>query len=402
MGRYLNFTKRGIESLPLPKGKPREFYFDTETKGLRLAVYPTGRRTFYHIRKANGREECSYIGEFPDLSIENARTRAEELNSVLARRRLVGFTQEETLAPDRCYMTLETLLQHYLDRHIKPRPGGEKAAKEIDIVLRRHVSDWFQRRVLSIQRNDIVDLHWKLGEKSGQYLANRVVVLLRAVFNYGIEQELFRGSNPVRNVTLYPEQPRDRYLKPEEMPKLFEALADEQTHPDLRDYVLLALFTGARKHDVLSMRWQDVSFALSTWRVPDPKNDVPYDVPLSAHALSVLRDREKARTSGSVYVFPSPKDSSKHITEKQHAWDELRERAGIPDIRMHDLRRTLGSWMASSGTSLQFIGRALGHKSSAATRRYAQFSLEPVRNPVSAATDDMVAAANRPQLPSSR
>jgi len=126
------------------------------------------------------------------------------------------------------------------------------------------------------------------------------------------------------------------------------------------------------------MRWKDIDFERSIWRIPGEvsKNGDPMQVPLIPEALEILR-RRRAETS-SVFVLPG-EGRTGHYTTPTHAWETLLKRAKLEDLRIHDLRRSMGSWMTIGGTSLPIVGKALGHKTSQATSIYARLNLEPVR-----------------------
>jgi len=181
-------------------------------------------------------------------------------------------------------------------------------------------------------------------------------------------------------VKLFHEAKRGRFLQPDELPRFFAALKKE-ANVDLRDFVNLAMWTGARRNDILSMRWQDLSLADNCWTVPDPKNRAPYVVALTPEAITILRERTeqaKKRESGkdSPWVFPS-RGKTGHIVELKSAWKKLLQRAKVTNLRIHDLRRTLGSWQAMQGTSLTIVGASLGHKSLSATQVLQQIDLGP-------------------------
>ena len=221
--------------------------------------------------------------------------------------------------------------------------------------------------------------------------------LVRRLYSWGTSPDvsLYRGENPARHIKLFHESRRTRFLKPAEMPLLFTALRKEP-NAALRDYVTLALWTGARRGDLLSMRWKDLSLDDNRWEIPDPKNRTPYVVPLTPEAVKILRDRW-TRSNGSEWVFPSKHGRTGHITDFKRGWNKLLVRAGLADedLRQHDLRRTLGSYQAAGGTSLGIIGKSLGHKSLAATAIYAQLDLDPVREAVLTATRTMIAASKK-------
>ena len=239
-----------------------------------------------------------------------------------------------------------------------------------------------------------------VSQKDGPCAANRVLQNLRALFNWAIKEEIWSGENPATKISQFHEKRRARFLLPDEMRRLFTALLDEP-HQDARDYILLALVTGARKSDVTAMRWDEIVFETSSWGIPDPKNREPYRVALMPEAIDILKRRLKTQSdSPSPWVFPSPGSKSGHAVDFKKRWREVLKRAGIEDLRQHDLRRTLGAWQASGGASLQMIGKSLGHKSIAASAIYSPMQLDSVRASVSAATTAMFIAArtNRRRL----
>jgi len=149
------------------------------------------------------------------------------------------------------------------------------------------------------------------------------------------------------------------------------------------------LLTGARRANVLSMKWQDINFARAEWRIKETKNGTPQTVALSPEAIEVLFNRKP--TEATVFVFPGIGKAG-HLIEPKKGWERILERAGIEDLRIHDLRRTLGSWQAKTGASLAIIGKSLNHKNQNTTAIYARLDLDPVRDSVNTATSAMLAA----------
>jgi len=174
------------------------------------------------------------------------------------------------------------------------------------------------------------------------------------------------------------------------LPRFFEALGRERS-TDFRDFVLLALLTGARSENVRGMRWRDIDFTLEMWSIPGEysKNGHPLEIPLTAMALDVLRDRRATAPNGATYVFAA-KSVSGYMTVPRKRWVNLIADAGLSDLRMHDLRRSLGSWQAMTGASLAIVGASLGHKSIQATQIYARLQVDPVRESMERAQASMM------------
>jgi integrase len=408
--RKFNFTKKALAVLPGSASGQRVYYHDSDTRGLTLAVSPAGKKVFVLYRKVAGKPERITIGPYPDLTIEQARGKAAELNGAIARgenpaakRRNV---QEE--------MTLGELFATYLEHHAKPH---KKSWHDDQEIFNLHLSAWKLRKVSDIRRMDVVTLHSRIG-KSAKYQANRVVALLRCMFGKAGEWG-WHGENPATKIKPFKEHKRERFLQPEEVPYFFEALGDE-LNETARDFFFIALLTGARRANVQAMRWEEINFPSATWTIPETKSGESVTVALTVTALGILENRKAS--SRSEFVFPGDGKSG-HLVEPKAAWRRILERAatiqkknwleanpgkheadfakefpsaGFQDLRIHDLRRTLGSWQANSGTSLPIIGKSLGHKSLAATQIYARLNIDPVRASVNKATDALLAAAKGP------
>lgn len=231
----------------------------------------------------------------------------------------------------------------------------------------------------------------------------------RTLFNKLSEWGEFKGTNPATKIEPYRETKRDRFIQGGELPRFFTALAQD-TSEDFRDFVSLSLLTGARRGNVLGMRWRDLDMAGLTWRIPaaDSKNGDPMLIDLTAEALRILsrreirKDSEEAKrrkladTEGTAFqpiefVFPA-KSAAGYMTNPKKRWADLLARAGIDDLRIHDLRRSLGSWQAKTGASLAVIGKTLGHKDPSATLIYARLDRDPIRESVERATSAILKA----------
>jgi integrase len=386
----MNFTKKSIEALT-PTDKRRTWH-DTHAHGLCLRVEENGRKNFCWFRKVNGRPTWKNIGKFPDLSVENARTKAAEYNSQFARWKADEYEGDDPFEKRRD-ITLKVAVDDYADRHL-----ANNAKRPVESVkgakwqFEKYLSSWGKRQLGHIRKRDVLNRHKEIRDEHGLFTANRAVQLLRAVYYWALEHMDWKGENPAC-IELFSERPhqRSRFLQADELARLWAALKTEPSR-DLQHFVILALFTGARRGDVLSARWANISFEPPAWTIPDPKNKEPYVVPLMKEAVEVLKDREK--TAKKEWVFPS-RGRTGHLTGFKHSWPALLKRAKITGLRIHDLRRTLGSWQANTGASLPIIGKSLGHRSQAATSIYARLQLEPVQEALERATKAMLTAGEK-------
>lgn len=361
-----NFTKSDIEKLTPPE-KGVITYFDTGFRGLKLYVTANGVKTFFVRKMFNGRDERFILGQYPDLSIQNARDKALLTLYDLAN----GRNPNEEKKANRVEQKLGDLFIEFMERYSKK----EKKSWVYDQrEIPKFYGDWFKRRLSDIKKTEIQRRHEKIRNENGLYQANRCLERIRAMYNKAIEWG-WKGDNPTSGIKKFKEIKRDRFLQPNEAKDFFESLKLEE-NIIIRNYFYMALFTGARKTNVLEMRWEQIDMKSALWRIPDTKNGEPVVVPLISYAMELLRSMPRT----SEWVFPNSKSKSGHIEDPKKAWNRILRRANIENLRIHDIRRTMGSWEALTGASMLVIGKSLGHKSTSATQIYARLTNDPVRN----------------------
>jgi len=246
------------------------------------------------------------------------------------------------------------------------------------------------------QNKQVINGRTVVSRAGGEGAANQMLRLLKTVFNYAISEQ-WKGDNPCTGIKEYPSQPRDRFLDKSEMPNFFKALSELQNHT-MRDFFLMSLFTGARKANVMAMRWDQVNFDKATWFIPRTKNGTSHEVPLVEAALTLLELRKGLTVDDSDWVFMSSHSKSGHIESPEKAWKSLLSQAGIFDYRgtrIHDLRRSMGSWQVNLGSSLAIIGKSLNHKNLSTTAIYAHVNEDPVRQSMEKASVAMIAASDK-------
>lgn len=419
MSRKVNFTKAVIEAAETPPEGQRHVLMDSKTAGLQCRISHTGVKTFSVYRRTKGGvPERITLGRYPDLSIEQARKMAMTTNTAIAE----GKNPAQVKREHKAELTFGDLFDDYLNKHAKIKKRlWEKEEGRYHLYLEKPLG---KKRLSDITRDDIKRLHddvtkqvkvskqvkqakkkddqEKKEDKKPEYksgaTANRVLALASTVFTWGIDSGEC-VSNPAKGIKRYKERSRERFLQADEMPKFFEALSTEP-NPDIRDYVLLSLLTGARRGNVLSMRWDDVAFERKEWRIIRTKNNEPQTVPLGAETLHILESRKfeqekqakKDKVSPPDFVFPG-EGKTGHLIEPCRGWVRILKAAGIKDLHLHDLRRTFGSWQARTGASLIVIGKSLNHKSQATTQIYSRLDIDPVRKSVETATGAILAAA---------
>lgn len=381
----INFTKVTLGRLPNPAPGKRSFYYDNKVRGLGVCITDKGTKSFMVYRWLDSKPERIMLGRYPDLSIEQARDKTIEINALIAK----GENPNDKRRLERAEITLKGLFHEYMEHYAKLH---KKSWKTDESRFNLHLSHWNNRKLSQITRADIQKLHADMG-KDHKVEANRLIALLSIMFNKAVEFGLWDKPNPASGIKKFREKSRDRYLQSEELPRFFTALAEEPNET-IRDYILLAILTGARRSNLLAMQWEEISWERAEWRIPITKNGDPQIITLSEEAVTILK-RRKTTTSGQ-YVF-SGNGQTGHLVEPKKGWLRVLKHADIGNLRIHDLRRTLGSWQAKTGASLTIIGKSLNHKSPQTTAIYARLDLDPVRESVKKATNAILIAAGLKQ-----
>jgi len=366
---------------------------DERTPHLGLSITPKGTKTFFIQRRVGGRPVRMMLGRFPEVTVDQARRKAASLNMEIA----AGNDPYERSRTARSSATFKEFFHHeYMEKHAK---AHKKSWRQDADLFRLHLGPIADIRLAAMEKRDIQALHVNLGRNVGRRTANLAVTLIHSVFAKAGEWSAFEGQNPASGIRRFKETSRDRFLRPDEVPRFFDALNAETAESGTtlwRDFFLLALFTGARRANVLAMRWKDIDLDGAVWTIPaeSTKSGRTYNLPLAAAAVDILRSRAMKTDRHPDWVFPARRGTG-HLADPKSAWARIRKRSGLEDFRIHDLRRTLGSWQAAAGTSLPIIGRSLGHVAPAATQIYARLELDPVRDSVDKASRGLLEAADR-------
>ena len=365
----LPFTAADLQRIKTPT--KRTWYRDTRLPGLSLMVTPNGVKTFYVDLKRHRKRWQIRLGRFPDLTLEEAR------------RRTVDEIARADANVERDAKDAATFRDLFLDWYaIRAAPTKRTADQDMRRFNRdlKSIHDVPLGDLTTQHLDDIISRVIRAGQgrkADGTVNANRTIALLKAVLTWGVKRGRLEKS-PAAPLEKFPERSRDRTLNRDELSRFFDAIAAEAD--PWPDFFRLLIFTGARRGNVASMRWEDIDLDQALWTIPadDAKGKRPIRVPLIRPAVDLLLRRKQEASAPWPFVFPSGTTTG-HVADPRKAWQRIQKRARLEDVVMHDLRRTLGTLMANDGAALSVIAALLGHADERVTRTYAKYDVEPVR-----------------------
>jgi integrase len=373
-------TDKAIWKLPAPE-RGNKVYRDAAnasgkdwTAGFGLRVTAAGARSFvFEYRTKSGAKRRLTIGSPPAWGLAAARKEATELSRQID----LGGDPLTELRNARGEPTVAELCDRLIADHLPKKRASTRTAYEG--IINNHIKPALgTRKVAEIAYTDIDRLHQRVTSRVGPYAGNRTLAVLSKAFNLAIRLHM-RTTNPVKGVERNLEERRERYLSAQELQRLSAALASYEDQV-AANAIRLLLLTGARKNEVLTARWEDFDLEEGVWTKPGAatKQTKPHRVPLSAPALQILVTAADRTERGAPWVFPG-RILGQHRVNIKDDWATVCKAAGISAARIHDLRHTYASLLASAGQSLPVIGALLGHTQPATTARYAHLLDDPLR-----------------------
>lgn len=352
------------------KGNANYVLWDQDTPGFGLRIYPTGKKTFVIGYRFKNRYQQMAIGKYGILTVDQARAEAKKKLAVVASGINPAAQKKKEIECSFIHFCYE-----YLENHSKKQNKTDSWKEDQRRIETHLVSHFKNRDITDISRDNIAKLLHRIGEKH-PYEANRIRSLLSSMFErakeWGRVPENF--TNPVELIKKFKEKKRDRWVKSEELPHLVDAILKE---PNLyaRTCLLLFLLVGSRKMELLKAKWENLDLERKILRLEDTKNGTDFELRLSDLAVALIQDLPKE--PGNPYLFPGKKRGT-HRVNIDKVWQKIRKDAKLDDVRIHDLRRTFASQLASDGISLLQIGKLLNHKNSVTTEVYAHLAPDPL------------------------
>ena len=365
-------TKTAVDNFKYIPGKnpnSSNYLWDNELRGFGIRTSASGVKAFLiRYYTSQKRRRTLTLGNYPVLTVFQARELAQQKLSAVK----LGGDPANDKAQALAALSVSELCDIYLERHSKLKKKSWKDDKQ---RIEKFIKSAFgNRKINSLKRIDVANFHERIGKEVGNATANRVLNLISAMFvlaeKWGHVSE--GHVNPGRGTAKLKEISRDRYLTVEEAGRLIKA-TDAELNLDIRLLIRLYLYTAARKNELLSLAWSDVDFEARRITFRDTKNESNHHIRPAKDVWPLLWSLFELRDSDNPFVFTGRRAGT-HLQDIKKPWDRIRERAGLEDIRLHDLRRTAASWLAQAGVNTVAIGKTLNHSNLASMEVYARLS----------------------------
>ena len=368
-----SISRRTVEALSVDKDT---VFWDREMPGFGVRVYAAGTKVYVVQSRAGGKSVRVTVGRHGVISADEARRRAARIiNRIKAGEEPVPEPLPAKLAAG---PTVAEVAARYLEEHVAVRCKPGTVALSRSAIDKYILPAFGKLPLVAVEPERVSEMHSRL--HSVPYAANRAVAELSRMFNmaesWGMVPE---GSNPCRLVVKHKERKRERFLTEGEFRRLgrilSEAAAVGGVSPRAVAAIRLLMLTGCRKNEILNLRWDDVDLTVNELRLADSKTG-PRVVPLSPASAKVLADLP--RVSGNPWVIPGHKPGT-YMKNLDNPWQIIRTRAGLENVRLHDLRHSFASRALALGENLPMIGKLLGHTQIQTTARYAHLERDSVK-----------------------
>jgi len=368
----MKFTDKKIQNL-----KPKsQRYEEWEGNGFGVRVTPRGVKSFVYLYRFEGKPRRLTLGTYPGMTLADAHKAHAEAVKKLEQGIDPGAVTVADRREERKAPTVADLVDEYIERWAKPRKKSWKV--DLRILKKDVLPEWGRRKAKDITRREVKALLSKVLDRGAPIGANRLLALLRKMFNYAVDElEIITTSPCLKIKAPAPENRRDRVFTTDEICALWIGLDGARMAEGTKLILKLQLVTGQRKGEIVSAAWEEIDFTDKWWTIPPEKakNKMAHRVPLSPLALELLQ-AAKPLSGDSPWVFPSPR-AGKHITPE--AVDHALRRPGLDlgfDFVPHDLRRTMASLMTGMGIPRLVVSKILNHAERGVTSVYDRSSYD--------------------------
>lgn len=385
----IKLTKTIVDKLDFIPGKTQSFFRDDGLKGFGLRITSGGVKSFIVETRINGKVKRITLGKYGNLTVEEARKQAKSLLGSVAK-------GDDPVAEKKTKKIHAMTLQQVLNDYLKARKDlKSRTLSDYQCVLHEVAPDWLDKPLISITREMIAKRHAKHGQTNSKARANNAMRVLRAIYNYAIYEYQDGNGHPIITINpvkylshtraWYRVDRKQTVIKSHQLADWYKAVITLVETDNYRnallwhDYFLLLLFTGMRKMEAASLRWEDVDLKAKTITLQDTKNREIHTLPMSDFVFELMERRSRNKTSD--YVFPADSKTG-YIYEPKKAVNRVAELSGVT-FTLHDLRRTFATIADSLDLPAYALKRLLNHKmNNDVTAGYIMKDVERLRKPM--------------------
>lgn len=377
-----NLSQVFVKRVECEQGKSKQEFYDNEIKGFFLEVRANKSKTYFLKAIVDKKRVTKKIGDANVMDIKSARVKALKLKRAVEEGKdiVIGRSSKNKSS----ILTLEAFYEEYYIPYIKMHI---KSYETNISVFKNHILPKFRNSAMNdITKKDIMQLHTNMVQKKklAPATANKVLIFISHAFNVAMQLEI-KGIevNPASKIKPYLlNNARERYLTKDEATRLIDAINQTEQNIHLKYIIPMLILTGARRGEVLKAKHEDFNLNQMTWTIPTSKSGKKRVLPITPQLLELYKSIPKDDTP---YLFASAKSKKPYVTIYV-SWNSARTRAGLKDLRMHDLRHSFASALVNNGRSLYEVQTLLGHSTSKMTQRYAHLSNESLMSAASCAS----------------
>ena len=378
----VHLNKAFVSRIKCEESKSKQEFNDIQMIGFFLEVRKNGKKTYFlRTKNSNGKRVCVKVGDAKIIKLEDARAKAIKL-----KRKVESQVDNLTLKAEDSEQRI-TFAEFYNDHYLPYIKMHIKSYETNISVFKNHILPAFGlKNMVEIKKSEIITLHSNMVQKKklAPATANKVLIFISHAFNVAMQLEI-KGIevNPASKIKPYLlNNARERYLTKDEATRLIDAINQTEQNIHLKYIIPMLILTGARRGEVLKAKHEDFNLNQLCWTIPTSKSGKKRVLPITPQLLELYKSIPKDDTP---YLFASAKSKKPYVTIYV-SWNSARTRAGLKDLRMHDLRHSFASALVNNGRSLYEVQTLLGHSTSKMTQRYAHLSNESLMNAASCAS----------------